>query len=70
MALEIRLKEVREKKGLSQNKLANRLDMSLQNIQRIEYGKAKSIPIDTLDKLCQVLECGVEDILVYSDKAS
>ena len=38
--------------------------MSLANVQKIEYGKAKSIPLDTLDKLCQILECEVGELLV------
>ncbi len=64
MAIQIELKKAREKKKLSQNRLASKLDMTVQNIQRIEAGRAKSIPLDTLDKLCQVLECEVGDILV------
>lgn len=64
MPVEIRLKGVRETKGLSQNALARALEMSLANIQKIEYGKAKAIPLDTLDKLCEVLDCEVGDILV------
>ena len=33
--------------------------MSLGNIQKIEKGKAKARPLNTLDKLCAVLECQV-----------
>ncbi len=64
MTVEIRLKEVRNARGISQNELARRLEMSLANVQKIEYGKAKSIPLDTLDKLCQILECEVGQLLV------
>lgn len=64
MAIEIRLKQIREAKGISQNALARQLEMSITNIQKIERGAAKSIPLDTLDNLCKVLECKVCDILV------
>lgn len=64
MAVEVRLKELRSRRGVSQNELARRLNMSLANIQKIEYNKAKSIPLDTLDKLCKVLECEVGELLV------
>ncbi|QIR36341.1 helix-turn-helix transcriptional regulator [Tolypothrix sp. PCC 7910] len=64
MTVEVRLKEIRKERGISQNELARRLEMSLANIQKIEYGKAKSIPLDTLDKLCQILECEVGELLV------
>ena len=64
MPVEVRLKEMRAARGISQNELARRLVMSLANVQKIEYGKAKSIPLDTLDKLCGILECEVGDLLV------
>lgn len=64
MPVEVRLKEIRSERKISQNELARRLEMSLANVQKIEYGKAKSIPLETLDKLCQILECEVGDLLV------
>ena len=64
MAVKVKLKEIREAKGLSQNEVARALEMSVNNIQRIEYMTAKSIPFDTLDRLCEVLECEPGDLLV------
>jgi putative transcriptional regulator len=64
MTVEVRLKEIRNGRGISQNELARRLEMSLANVQKIEYGKAKSIPLDTLDKLCKILQCEVGQLLV------
>ncbi|MEH1795589.1 helix-turn-helix domain-containing protein [Nostoc sp.] len=62
--IQIRLKQLRESRGLQQNELARRLEMWLANVQKIEYGKAKSIPLDTLDKLCKILRCEVRELLV------
>ncbi len=64
MAVFVRLKEIRNARGISQNELARKLEMSLANVQKIEYGKAKSIPLDTLDRLCEILECEVGELLV------
>lgn len=64
MPVEVRLKELRETKGLSQNALARELEMSLANVQKIEYGKAKSIPLDTLERICLTLDCEIGDLLV------
>jgi putative transcriptional regulator len=64
MPVEVRLKQLREAKGISQNALARELEMSLANVQKIEYGKAKSIPLDTLEKICLALECEIGDLLV------
>ncbi|WP_375494182.1 helix-turn-helix domain-containing protein [uncultured Nostoc sp.] len=30
----------------------------------MEYGKAKSIPLDTLEKICLTLDCEIGDLLV------
>lgn len=60
----VRLKELRSRREMSQNELARRLEMSLANVQKIEYNKAKSIPLNTLDRLCEILECEVGDLLV------
>lgn len=65
MTVKVQLKEVRTAKNLSQNELARLLEMSLGNVQKIEYGKAKSIPLDTLDRLCKVLSCEPGDLLRY-----
>ncbi|XGB43974.1 MAG: helix-turn-helix transcriptional regulator [Nodosilinea sp. LVE1205-7] len=55
---------MREAKGLSQNALARALEMSLANIQKMEYNKAKSIPLDTLERLCLTLDCEIGDLLI------
>ncbi len=64
MTVKITLKQVRQARNLSQNKLAQLIGMTLQTVQRIEYGEAKSIPLDTLDKLCEALNCQTGDLLV------
>ncbi len=66
----VRLKELRSRQEMSQNELARRLKMSLANVQKIEYNKAKSIPLDTLDRLCEILECEVGELLVRIPNAS
>lgn len=63
--MKVRLKEIRLSRGLSQNKLAQLIDMTLQNIQKIEYGKTKGLQYDALNKLCKALNCQPGDLLVY-----
>lgn len=70
MVVKIRLKELRERKGLSQNALARQLEMSLNNIQKIEYGTAKSIPLETLERICLALDCEIGDLLVLVRESS
>lgn len=65
MAVRITLKQVRESRGMSQNKLAQAVGMTLQNIQKIEYGQAKSLTLRALDKFCATLNCQPGDLLQY-----
>ena len=63
--IEIRIKEVRKKRGLSQTKLAQLLNMSPQNYQQIENASKKSVNKETLNNLCKILDCAVGDLIVY-----
>lgn len=63
--MKVRLKEIRLSRGLSQNKLAQLVDMTLQNVQKIEYGKTKGLQYDALNKLCKALDCQPGDLLTY-----
>lgn len=62
--MEIRLKQVRETRALSQFELAQKAGMSPQNIQKLEQGRAKGIQLDTLDALCDALGCEIQELLV------
>lgn len=62
--MEIHLKQVRESRDFSQAELAQRANMSIQNVQKLEQGRAKGIQLDTLDLLCSALNCEIQDILV------
>ena len=65
MAIQVRLKEARKKKGLTQLQLAYKLGMTPQNVQRIENNLSKTISKDTLNKLCKILDCTPGDIFIY-----
>ena len=62
MAVKLMLAEVRTKKGLTQEELAHKMNMSLGGIQYLEY-KATSVKLDLLDHLCAVLDCEPGDLL-------
>lgn len=64
--IDIKLEQVRQSKGFSQNQLADAIGHTSHSIKRIENGRFKSIPVDTLDKICKALDCRVGDILVYT----
>jgi len=59
-----KIREVRKKKGLSQEELAEFAKVNLRTIQRIENNESEPRG-KTLNLLCEVLEINIEDILDY-----
>lgn len=55
-----RVAELRARRSWTQAELAERLDIALQNVQRIEQGR-QNLTIGTLTRLAHVLGCGVRD---------
>jgi DNA-binding XRE family transcriptional regulator len=58
-----KVKQLREKLGLSQEKLARLADVSNNTIINIEAGKQDNPTIDTLKKVAKALDIPVEDLI-------
>lgn len=56
--------EIRNRKGLTQEKLSDLSKINLRTLQRIEKGTTEPRS-DTLNNICRVLEVNVEDLLNY-----
>ncbi len=61
--LNIRIKNLREARRMSQNDLARAADMTVQNLQKIEQGYTKAIPYETLDAICKALDCPTKKMM-------
>lgn len=61
------IKEYRKKLGLTQEKLAELLDISPRQLQRIESSKTET-SLKTLKKLIKILDISDEDIVNYIKK--
>jgi transcriptional regulator with XRE-family HTH domain len=57
------LKKLRTKKGLSLEKIARLADLSLNTIVKVENGVNTNPTIETLTKIANALEVGVDDLL-------
>jgi transcriptional regulator with XRE-family HTH domain len=57
------VKRLREKTGLSQEKLARLADVSNNTIINIEAGKQNNPTIETLKKIAKALEVGVDYLI-------
>ncbi len=53
------------KRKMQSKDLAEKLDITPANLSILKTGKAKGIRFDTLDAICQILNCQPGDILEY-----
>lgn len=61
-----RLWTTMKEKGVSQYKLINEYKISTGQLDRLR--KNENVNTYTLDQLCRILNCGLEDIAEYIDK--
>ena len=57
------VKKLREKLGISQEKLARLADVSNNTVVNIEAGKQDNPTIETLKKVASALQVGVDDLI-------
>lgn len=53
------------KRKMSVTELAERVGITLANMSILKNGKAKAVKVETLRKLCRVLDCQPGDLLEY-----
>lgn len=70
MAIRVNLDVVLSQRKMRLNTLAEKVDITAQNLSVLKTGKAKAIRFDTLNKICAALECQPGDILEYLEEES
>ena len=53
------------KRKMKVSDLADQVGITLANMSVLKNGKAKAIRVETLDKICKVLDCQPGDILEW-----
>lgn len=56
------------KRKMSVTELSERVGITLSNISILKNNKAKAIRFETLDSICEALNCTPGDILEYVDE--
>lgn len=65
MAIIVNLDVMLAKRKMSMTELSQAVGITLPNISILKNGKAKAVRLETLDKICQVLDCQPGDLLEY-----
>ena len=66
--VKIKVKELLEKRGYSKYWLYKRMGLSYQNLSKLMDGQTGGIKYENLEKLCLILECTPNDLLVIEDE--
>ncbi len=57
------LKRIRQKRGISQDRLSKLADLSLNTVANVESGLNPNPTIETLLKIAKALDVGVDDLI-------
>ena len=67
MAIIVTLDVMLARRKVRSKELAEKVGITEQNISLLKSGKVKGVRFETLEKICQVLDCQPGDILTYTD---
>ena len=63
--IKIRLRELMWEKNISAVEIQRETGIHATTISKIINGKHFNFGLETVDKLCDVLDCRIQDLLVY-----
>lgn len=66
MMIRVDLDVMLAKRKMSLTELSQRVGITLANLSILKTGKARAIRLQTLDAICQALDCQPGDILAYT----
>jgi transcriptional regulator with XRE-family HTH domain len=61
-----RIRELRKKKGLSQEKLAVKAGITLRHFARLESSSPPAVAFDTLDAIARALDVPLPSLVTFS----
>ncbi len=64
--VEIQLKEIMEKRGITRNALARATNTRFEVINKWYQGHVEKLDADVLARICYILDCTPGDIVIYT----
>jgi putative transcriptional regulator len=65
MPIIVNLDVILAKRKMRSRDLAARIGIAEQNVSLLKSGKVKGVRFDTLEKICEILQCQPGDLLEY-----
>lgn len=69
MTIIVNLDVMLAKRKMRSKELAERIGITEQNVSLLKSGKVRGVRFETLEKICQALQCQPGDILEYRGDA-
>ena len=63
--IKIRLRELMWERNITAVKIQQETEINAATISRIINEKHNNLGLDMVDKLCRVLDCKIQDLLIY-----
>ena len=70
MAIIVNLDVMLAKRKMRSKDLAERIGITEQNVSLLKSGKVKGVRFETLENICEVLQCQPGDLLEYRPEAT
>lgn len=70
MVIQIELQQLLTERAMSQRKLAELTGIKQPTINKMCQGTLLHFPLDSLEKICEVLDCEISDILKLEKEQS
>jgi len=70
VAIVVNLDVMLAKRKMRSKDLAERIGITEQNVSLLKSGKVKGVRFETLDNICEVLQCQPGDLLEYRPEAA
>lgn len=66
MPIVVTLDVMLARRKMRSKELAERVGITVQNVSLLKSGKVKGVRFETLEKICEVLDCQPGDILTFA----
>jgi len=70
MAIVVNLDVMLARRKMRSKDLAERIGITEQNVSLLKSGKVKGVRFETLENICEVLQCQPGDLLEYRPEAT
>ena len=65
MPIKIKLDNMLEKRSMTSTELCRKIGITNANLSILKTNKGRAIRFSTLEAICEVLDCDVQDIMEY-----